>query len=98
MHDNRTCEHHFHDEDPAYLDNTGQSSAEGDVEAGAETTSESLKGEKNAPQVQQTSRQPRLGFRMIVQNFTPSYVPLLGAQYRSMTDRDGATQAGSSSS
>jgi hypothetical protein len=75
--DSKNCEHHFHDEDPSYLDRANQVHPEDDVEAGKQTTSNNLDEHEalhQAQHQQQARDQAHFGFRTIVQNFTPSSV------------------------
>lgn len=69
-----TCVHHFHDSDPSYLEPSDD----------AQTTKRDASGVLDqTAQVQKAGRKQQpdhqtkvVGWRMIVQNFTPSYVSI----------------------
>ncbi|KAF2740104.1 hypothetical protein EJ04DRAFT_232957 [Polyplosphaeria fusca] len=70
------CQHHFHDEDPKYLAENVSKRLENDSEAQESSTSavfEANKAIQQQPLAPQTGGKPRLGFRGIIRNFTPSW-------------------------
>jgi hypothetical protein len=75
--DSSTCVHHFHDSDPNYLKPSDSALLTDD----SETTKRNISGVSDGPrglqkagcEKQSTGHTP-VGLRMIIQNFTPSYV------------------------
>ena len=106
--DSVNCQHHFHDEDTKYLvdqapegSKTGVAAAN-PIPAAVAGNTESLQATQAMPQVDcdpdpETGGIPRVGFRGIIRNFTPSYVVYRVPVHDSVAANDAGTKAGSSS-
>src|ERR1700759_1684266 len=97
--DSSTCVHHFHDSDPNYL----KASSSALLADDAETTKRNISGVSDGPGSppnvgieEQSTAHTSVGLRMIIQNFTPSYVSLLVSIFRRRFDDTCAPLAGSS--